>query len=296
MPEHAVPHFDEGNLRTPRGYEARSSGFRRDDLIDGTEGSVHMAHAIADLAACGHVDQSIHAFEKAIYVLDGELDLALDERAYRLSTGFYALVPVATPYALRSARGARWLEMMAPQPRGVGDDTLFVEPFTWPATVSAPDLSDPRTRFVGHFDDTQLPPPSQLQMDGYSGGNVQGIRLKMLIDRNFGSSHLTLFVVEFAVGGGAKTHSHPFEESYFFLSGEADCKLDGMPSVIEPGDCVWTGVGSTHTFFTRGATPMRWIETQTPQPPSMHAFRFENDWDAIRVRYGAPVSAVASPA
>jgi len=287
VPLHAVDHFENSVLHVPAGYGRNGAGFRCAAMVGASNGSVHMGHRIADLSRGGHVDQLIHGFEKALYVLDGELDLALDGRVYRLGAGYFALVPVAVAHAFRSELGARWVEMLAPQPRdgGVGDDTLFVEPFAWPASVDAPDLGDPRTRFIGRFEDSQLPPPSQLQMDGYSGGNVEGIRLKMLIDRNFGAHQLTLFVVEFAVGGGAKTHSHPFEESYFFLSGEAECRLDGEPLTVRAGDCVWSGVGSTHTFFTRGSVPVRWIETQAPQPPAMHAFRFENDWDAVRTRY-----------
>src|SRR6266568_5030281 len=76
--------------------------------------------------------------------------------------------------------------------------------------------------------------------------------LKMLVDRTLGAQHLTLFMVEFQPGGEGVVHDHPFEESYFILSGEADVLLDGNPGHVKAGDCVWTGVGSTHGFFNRG--------------------------------------------
>jgi mannose-6-phosphate isomerase-like protein (cupin superfamily) len=54
----------------------------------------------------------------------------------------------------------------------------------------------------------------------------------------------------------------------------ADAILDGKPYHVKAGDYVWTGIGSTHGFFNRGTVPLRWIETQTPQPPINKHFVF----------------------
>jgi mannose-6-phosphate isomerase-like protein (cupin superfamily) len=93
-------------------------------------------------------------------------------------------------------------------------------------------------------------------------------------------------MVEFQPGGDGNVHDHPFEETYFFLSGEADALLDGKPYHVKAGDCVWTGVGSTHGFFNRGSVPVRWIETQSPQPPGQQAFRFPADWAYLSQKLG----------
>jgi len=57
------------------------------------------------------------------------------------------------------------------------------------AHVERFDAGDARTRYVGHYDDAQLPPPGNLQMDGYSGAGAQGIRQKFMIDRTFARAH-----------------------------------------------------------------------------------------------------------
>lgn len=286
---HAVVRFDEKNLSVPEGYGRHARGYRRAALIDHRTSlaTVHMAHQIVVLEPGGSLEQNVLAYEKSIYVFEGELDLMLDGRHYRLVADDYALILVGSPHAMRSNVGARWMEMIAPQPlaASVGQDTFFVGDVEWPSNVERFDRGDARTRFVGHFSDGQLPPPGNLQMDGYSGSGAHGIRQKMMVDRNFGSAHMTMFVVEFAPGGGGTHHTHPFEESYFFVDGSADCVFEGTSSVVEPGTLCWTGVGAKHQIFARGDKPVRFIETQTPQPPARQAFRFDVEWQPMRDRY-----------
>jgi quercetin dioxygenase-like cupin family protein len=222
---HAVVQFKEANLSIPDGYSRHAKGYSRVSLIDHrtSDAAVPMAHQIVQLEPGGHLEQHVLAYEKSLYILEGELDLMIDGRCYRLAVDDYALVLVGSSHAVRSNsnNGARWMEMIAPQPLpgSVGQDTFFVEEFDWPARIERFDKGDARTRFIGHFADAQLPPPGNLQMDGYSGDGARLISQKMMVDRDFGSAHMTMFVVEFAKGGGGSSHTHPFEESYFFTSG-----------------------------------------------------------------------------
>jgi len=178
--------------------------------------------------------------------------------------------------------------MLSPQPKAASQeqDTYFLKTEPPPSFGQPPDFRDPMTRYLGHFEEVQMPPPSQLQMDGYKGPNIFGISLKMLIDRMLGAQHLTLFMVEFQPGGEGNIHDHPFEETYFLLSGEAETILDGKHYHVKAGDYVWTGVGSTHGFFNKGTVPVRWIETQSPQPPNQQAFRFPADWAYLAHKLG----------
>ena len=54
--------------------------------------------------------------------------------------------------------------------------------------------------------------------------------------------------------------------------------LDGERYPVKAGDFVWTSVGGTHGFFNTGDVPVRWLETQSPQPPAQQAFRFNAHW------------------
>ncbi len=286
---HAVVKVSEKQFSVPAGYGRHARGYATAPLVDHSTApsAVHMAHQIVVLAPGGQLERSVIAYEKSLYVLGGSLELLLDGRAYRLGPHDYALILVGAEHAFRSAEGARWMEMIAPQPlaASVGWDTFFVGAGGWPEAVEPFDRGDARTRFVGHFADAQLPPPGNLQMDGYSGDGAQGIRQKMMVDRAFGSAHHTMFVVEFAPGGGGSHHTHPFEESYFFVDGSADCVFEGTSYVVEAGTLCWTSVGAKHAIYAHGDRPVRFIETQTPQPPARQAFRFDSEWRAMRERY-----------
>jgi mannose-6-phosphate isomerase-like protein (cupin superfamily) len=87
-----------------------------------------------------------------------------------------------------------------------------------------------------------------------------------------------MFTVDYELGGAAQAHDHPFEETYFFLAGEIEAELDGKEYHLRAGDVVFAGVGSVHGFYNVGTERVRWIETQAPQPPARHAYRWIAPW------------------
>lgn len=88
-----------------------------------------------------------------------------------------------------------------------------------------------------------------------------------------------MFTVDYEPGGAAQAHDHPFEEAYVFLAGEIEAELDGEHHTLRPGDVVFAGVGSVHGFYNIGTERVRWIETQAPQPPARHAYRWVASWE-----------------
>jgi mannose-6-phosphate isomerase-like protein (cupin superfamily) len=291
---HQVVRAADAKPEEPPGYQGHAAGFRRAELVGQASGAAHTGLWHCELDERGWLATHVHSYEEAFYVLEGTAAIRVGERAYQLGAGDYGVVPVGVPHAWSNpgSAPARWLAMLSPRPRAHPRDTFFTDGAPPAGPASTPDFRDPRVRWLGHFEHQQLPPPGELQMDGYRGGNVTGISLQMLVDRLLGAQHLTLFMVQFQAGGEGNVHDHPFEECYFFLSGEAEAVLDGQWYTIRAGDTVWTGVGGTHGFFNRGSAPMRWIETQAPQPPAQGAFRFAADWEHLE-RLTGP-SALAS--
>ncbi len=100
----------------------------------------------------------------------------------------------------------------------------------------------------------------------------------MFVDRSFGASHQSLFLIQYQPGAKIDPHDHAFEESYLIVSGRVRATADGQAFDLGPGDVIWTGVGCIHSFANLGEEPVRWIETQAPLPPAKEAFRFERDW------------------
>jgi quercetin dioxygenase-like cupin family protein len=270
---HHVGHLSE--LESDLGvYAGRSDSYARFALVDRAAGSVHQEMTVAELAPGGSVDLHLHAFEEGLYVLGGTLVLDSAGTREELSTDDYVFVERGVAHALGNDSDAvvQWLEVSAPQPGGDLEDTVFPEG----------DPPDPEVELAcrrGHFDAEQLPPPSSsIGLAGFGAANVGGASLEILIQREFGASQFHLMVVEYVEGGMIKPHDHAFEEGFFFLSGEIEAVLDGETYTLGAGDYCWSGVRSMHSFANRGADPVRWLETQVPQPPSRHQARFVDDW------------------
>ena len=294
---HHVARLDWSFADAPPAPTATASGLARQVLVGPAMGAVHTELAAVSLAPGGWLQRHAHSFEEALYVLGGELLLELDDRVHRLVQGDYALIPIGTRHALANdGSGAnRLLSVNTPvrhPPDGPRRDTFFArEPFDLAAfagRAARPPFGDPTLRWVGHYDGT--PPQAEaLRVDDPARGRrpagmdtallaYSGISVKMLVDRGFGADLLTMFTVDYEIGGAAQAHDHPFEETYFFLAGECEAELDGTAYTLRAGDVVFAGVGSVHGFYNTGTERVRWIETQAPQPPARHAYRWLASW------------------
>jgi quercetin dioxygenase-like cupin family protein len=270
---HHVGHLSE----TPGGagnYAGRSTGFTRRVLFGGDEGSVHQEAVVAELEPGGRVDPHLHAFEEALYVLDGTLVLDVAGARERLVADDYVFVDRGVAHALRNESDvvARWFEVSAPQPGGDIEDTVFVD-------GDAPSLDLETPYRVAHFDPADLPQPSAtLGLAGFGAANVGGAALQVIVGPETGATQLNLMVVQYAPDGFITRHDHAFEEGFYFLTGEVEADLDGETYTIGAGGYCWSGVRSMHGLTNRGGDVVRWLETQAPQPPSRYQARFVADW------------------
>ena len=278
------------DLAAPAGSNA--VGFRRWSIVDETTpGAVHTTFAIGELAPGGAIPSHIHSFEDSLFVLDGEVVLDTPEGAFLLGTGDYSVTALGVPHALRNVSDApvRWAAMWAPQQRArTGGDTYAVPavPQRDPVPI---DVRDPRTRSFGHIEPRNMEVGKQTQdMLALSASMrtallvYSGITVKMMVDRELGAESLTMFMVQYEPRGFAGAHDHPFEETYMILEGEVDAVFDGTEYRLELGDIAWSGVGCVHSFANPRSGAVRWLETQAPQPPSRHSYRFARDWDYLR--------------
>lgn len=285
---HLVVRAADAVHTVPTEFEGHSRGFTRWSAITGEGPSVHMGFGICHLDAGGRIDPHVHSFEESFYVLDGEVVCDTPEGAFRLHPGDYGYVPASTPHAWRnlSDAPARWAEMTAPQPRLTDvDDTFFVDELPADRAVTTIDARDPRTRSFGHIEPHNMDPAQQTQDKLAESASMRtallvysGISVKMMVDSDLGAFLQTMFMVQYEPGGFAGAHDHPFEEAYLILDGVTDATLDGVAYRLEPGDIAFSGVGSTHAFTCPEGQSVRWLETQAPQPPGRHAYRFGRDW------------------
>ena len=228
-------------------------------------------------------------------MLEGEVAVQIEARAYLLRPGDFAFVPLGAVHAFanRGSTEARWMDVYSPvalrRESGRRDTFFPVGAVDVTAEAAPPNLADPTLRLVGHYEGTEpdhVAAATGEQARGRESAGMNtallaysGISVKMLVDQNRGAHLLTMFMVDYEVGGAAQPHDHPFEEAYFFLKGETDFELGGQTYHFSPGDVAWAGVGATHACFNVDGGRVRWIETQAPAPPQQHSYRWPVDWE-----------------
>jgi quercetin dioxygenase-like cupin family protein len=299
-----VRRAEEIAFEVPAAYAPHSSGHRRAPIVTQAVGAVHTGITQCALDPGGTVGEHLHSFEKSFYVLEGHPQLTLDGRTWQLSPDDCGLVPLGASHAWRAAgddeEPCRWIEASAPTPRREGHpspDTFFTGAPAPGDEPEALDIRDPRARTFFRLE------PGQMELDNLRIGApvdaptvsasmatallaYSGIALKMLVDPRLGAVLHQLFMVEYEPGGAAQLHDHPLEESYTIISGEVEAEADGERFTLHAGDVFWTGVGCVHGFWNRSGARVRFLETQSPQLPANHSYRFNRDWDYLTERLG----------
>jgi quercetin dioxygenase-like cupin family protein len=279
----------------------RFNGVRRQLLVGRHVGAVHTGLQLAAIQPGGWVGTHLHSTEQSFYVLRGNPLFTLDGRTHRLAPHECGLIPVGVPHSWRTPADGEevlLLEANAPAPRQSGPpDTFFTGEPVPEGDGAGVDIRDPRSRHFFRIG------PGDMELDNLKIGAAvdeptvsasmatallaySGIALRMLVDQRLGAVLHTMFMVEYEPGGVAHPHDHPLEESYYVLEGEVEAMADDETFVLRPGDTFWTGVGCVHAFWNRTDSRVRWIETQSPQPPANHSYRFSRDWEYLAEHLG----------
>jgi mannose-6-phosphate isomerase-like protein (cupin superfamily) len=278
-------------LVPPGGWASGARSYHRCAVVDEAAGSVHTGFGLCALDPDGSVPAHVHSFEESFYVVAGTGVVDTPEGSFAVGEGDYGVFPVGVPHQWRNVGVAAvsWAEMQGPVPRRrFGDDTVLVPEL--PAGDPQPiDVRDPRMRRFGNVTPDHMDPARQSQDLLAVSASMRtallvysGISVKMMVDGDLGAQLTTMFMVEYAPDGVAGHHDHPFEETYYFLEGEAEGTFDGETYVLGPGDVAWAGVGCVHGFRNLGGGRLRWLETQAPQPPPRHSYRFARDWAYLK--------------
>ena len=281
-----VRRADESVYTDPGPLAPGATGYIRWAPVGYELGAVHTDFGISRLAPGGVVPTQVNPFEETFHVLEGAALLVTPEATVRVVPGDYGVIPTGVPHSWHAIDGsdAVWADVLSPPPRAkYGADTYRVPdiPAGEPLAV---DPRDPRTRSFGAISPAQMDPARQSQKLLAQSASMRtallvysGISLKMMVDSDLGAVNAAMFMVQYEPDGVAGPHDHPLEEAYLIVEGEVDATFDGETFRMRPGDIAWAGVGCVHSFAAVGA-PVRWLETQAPQMPPRHAYRFARDW------------------
>lgn len=292
MARFVVRRSSEADHRDPGPLAPGAVGLTRWRAVGEDDGAAHTDFGLSRLEPGGRTATHVHSFEESFHVVRGEVVLATPEATVHLVAGDYGVIPIGVPHAWRAVGDevAEWSDLFTPPARErYGSDTYRVRelPEVTPVRV---DPRDPRTRSFGNITADHMVPSRQSQELLAVSASMRtallvysGISLKMMVDSDLGATLGTMFMVQYEPDGKAGPHDHPLEEAYLITDGEVRATFDGEEFLLQAGDIAWAAVGCVHSFAATGRE-VRWLETQAPQMPPRHAYRFVRDWEYLTER------------
>ncbi len=76
----------------------------------------------------------------------------------------------------------------------------------------------------------------------------------------YGDVDVSFFLVESPPGGGAVLHTHPYEEIFVTLEGEATFTVGDATIEVGAGQIVVAPAGVPHKFVNSGSEPLRQVD------------------------------------
>ena len=76
----------------------------------------------------------------------------------------------------------------------------------------------------------------------------------------YGDVDASFFLVDSPPGGGAVLHTHPYEEIFVMLEGEATFTVGDDTIVVGAGQIVVAPAGVPHKFVNSGSGPLRQVD------------------------------------
>jgi quercetin dioxygenase-like cupin family protein len=111
-----------------------------------------------------------------------------------------------------------------------------------------------------------ITPASALDLRPVAWPGATGLADCTMLSAAHGSVHTEAAISELAPGGSVAGHLHPFEESFYVLSGRPLLALGGRRYQLRPGDFGFAPVGLAHAWSNPGGEPARWLRVRAPQP------------------------------
>jgi len=105
-----------------------------------------------------------------------------------------------------------------------------------------------------------------------SEAGSEGLRTAELVSLADGSTHVDTSVCRLESGGSIGGHLHPFEESFYVLSGEVIVSIDQTAHHLVTDDFGFAPVSAPHAWFNPFDRPAVWYRIRSPQPRPVGEF------------------------
>ncbi|HEY4363924.1 MAG TPA: cupin domain-containing protein [Bryobacteraceae bacterium] len=108
--------------------------------------------------------------------------------------------------------------------------------------------------------------PAAAQTPSLYTAHSTGFRRSTYVDHSMGSVHMGTAVSLLDPHGLIQPHLHSFEESFYVLEGSVLLEIGDKPYALGPGHFGLIPTGTRHSWRNTTDAPVRWLETQSPQP------------------------------
>ena len=113
--------------------------------------------------------------------------------------------------------------------------------------------------------------PAGLEPFASEAGS-EGFKTDTLVSLEDGSTHVEISVCRLDPGGFIGGHLHPFEESFYILSGEAMLSIDRTSHHLVTDDFGFAPVSAPHAWSNPFDEPVTWYRVRSPQPRPVGEF------------------------
>lgn len=105
-----------------------------------------------------------------------------------------------------------------------------------------------------------------------SDAGSQGFSTATLVSIEDGSTHVEISLCALEPGGFVSGHLHPFEESFYVLSGEAIVSIDHTGHHVVTDDFGFAPVSAPHAWSNPFDATVLWYRVRSPQPRPVGEF------------------------
>ncbi len=110
-----------------------------------------------------------------------------------------------------------------------------------------------------------LPPPSTGSTEHPSEPG-KGVTVSEFLGPVHGATQMSIALVDLAPGAAVRGHVHPFEESFYVLSGTALVRIGGQDFELVADDFGLVPIAVGHAWANRSDTTARLLRVHAPQP------------------------------
>ena len=194
------------------------------------------------------LDQHLHPSSESITVLDGEAEITVEGRVYRLSRLDNIVIPRWAPHAARNPDAARPARLHVALAATVPERELVPKVFPR-VEMSADSAGFPGMERVTRIRTAKrsfaVGPGSEF-IDYFNAELVPGLEMSGGYGR-------------FQPGGRLPAHVHDFDESICIIGGAADCRVEGRRYSLDGCATAMVPRGRVHYFVNDSGAPMEMI-------------------------------------